>query len=248
MRENGHFYTQSGEPMHFVAKKDGSGNRPTTIADCRKNNWLPSPTTILKILAKPALVDWLIRNAVTAVVSDPDRPGEKLDDKITRVLDQEKQQDQESQAAMDLGASIHEAIELCISGQKWNESLSVYVNPVMRDLNVLGRVVASEKVLVNPIGYAGKTDCILENDDSVIVADFKTGKRIPDKPYEEHLLQCASYAGCLGNTGNKRIRGMLVYISTTTPGEIKVVECAEWEKDYRRFRLLLEFYKLTNNL
>lgn len=247
MRENGHYYTRAGEPAHFQPKKDGTGNTPTTIVHARKLQLFPSPTTILKLLAKPALVDWMIRTAVHAVVTAPDVPNEGLDAKITRVLDEERQQDQEGQIAMDLGSSIHEALENAVSGRAYPEALKGYVQPVLYQLGLIGRVVASEKVLVNEIGYAGKTDCILESDDAITVVDFKTGKRIPDRSYDEHLLQCASYAGALGNTGDKRIRGMLVYISTTEPGLVKAVEC-DWKPDFERFKLLLQFYKLTNRL
>lgn len=248
MKAGSHFYDKTGNPKHFVEKKDGSGNRPSTVADCRKNDWYPSPTTVLKLLAKPALMDWLVRNAVIAFASDPLREGESLDDKITRVLDTERQQDQESQIAMDLGAAIHEAIEKALGMQPWDNSLKAYVDPVMGQLAHLGKCVASEKVLVNEIGYAGKTDCILENPEEFWVADFKTTKRIPERPYDEQKLQLASYCAALGNTGEKRIRGVILYVSTTEPGLVKAVECPDWPADFRRFKLLLEFWKLTNGI
>lgn len=245
--ESGHYYSRDGKPAHWVEKKDGSGNRPTTIADARKQSLLPSPTTVLKLLAKPALIDWMIRTAVHAVVTAPDAPNEGLDAKITRVLDEERQQDQESQMAKDLGTSIHEAIEQAISGQPWNPALKVFVDPVMGQLAHIGRCVASEKVLVAQ-DHAGKVDCICESDYFITVVDFKSSKKLPDKgPYIEHRLQAASYAASIGFTGEKRVHALIIYISTTEPGRIKVCMVDDWERDYKMFRLILEFWYLSNN-
>src|SRR4026207_2033828 len=84
---NDHWYDPiAGEPRHFIQKKDGSGTRPSTIADARKNNWLPSVTTVLKVLAKPALTEWLCRNAATAALTTPRIDGEALDAFLERIM------------------------------------------------------------------------------------------------------------------------------------------------------------------
>lgn len=246
--DSGHYYTQTGEPMHFVPKKNGSGNRPTTIADAKKLGLLPSPTTVLKTLNKPALIDWLIRTAVTAVVTAPDVAGEGLDAKITRVLETEKQQDQESQIARDLGTRIHEAIEFALTGKEWDYSLSVQVLPVLDAVIKLGRVAATEKVVVGN-GCAGRLDCLTESDEWINVVDFKTAKRLPDKsPWPEHAMQVGFYGSALGNTGEKRVGCTIIYISTTEPGQIAVFTNTEWQRDYQKFELVLKYWYLSNNV
>jgi len=56
-----HFYTQTGEPRHFVEMKTRPGEvRPTRTTDAKKEGWVPSVTTILDVLGKPALIDWKI--------------------------------------------------------------------------------------------------------------------------------------------------------------------------------------------
>lgn len=232
MITNGHYYAVDGTPMHWVPKKDGSGNRPTTIADARKLNLLPSVTSILGVLAKPALQDWLIRNAVTAVVTAPDVPGESLDAKITRVLDTERQQDQESQIAMDRGTQIHDGLERLAKGEPVDPELLPWIEPAWNSLKSVGTVLASEKILVGE-GYAGKTDLILENDFWTTIIDFKSTKRLPDKgAYPEHSMQASAYCKALKQDHPKQIRAMIVYISTINCGEFTGWECEDWESAY----------------
>lgn len=241
-----HFYTKEGEARYSVPNKSKGGTRPTTTRDARGQGWLPSPTEVIKTLARPALTEWLIRNAILAFATAQDVEGESLDDRIKRVLDVENQQDQESRAAMDLGSQIHEAIELALAGNGYSPNLSNYVCAALYELIQFGLVIGSEKILVGD-GYAGKTDCICTNHQVVTVVDFKTAKNIPKKPYDEALIQIAAYCGALGNVGDNKIDGVLIYISTSNPGEIKVFKSENWPSDFKRFKFLLEFWKISNN-
>lgn len=243
-----HAYTKTGEACYFVENKSKGGLRPTTIRDVRALDLLPSPTEIIKQLAKPALLNWIVRQSVLAVVTSPDKELESLDDKITRILDEEKQQNDEVNAAMDLGTRIHEAIELTIGGKGGGDfNLYGYVVPVIEELQKIGQVIGSEQIVVGE-GYAGKLDCKCQDTGKIVVVDFKTTRNIPKQPYDEHLLQIAAYCGAIGATGDDRIEGAIIYISTSNPGELKVCSVADWTGDYRRFRLLLEFWKLTNSM
>ena len=61
-----HWYLRDGRPFHEIAKQDGSGNRPVTLADARKVFALPSVTNVLGVLAKPGLDAWKIEVARSA--------------------------------------------------------------------------------------------------------------------------------------------------------------------------------------
>src|SRR5512139_1672294 len=100
--DSSHWYTTDGDPMYEVIAKSTGLPRNTTLADARKLNLLPSVTTILKILHKQALVNWLIEQAVLAAMTTPRLPGEQDDAFIERVLHTERVQDQEAEAARDL--------------------------------------------------------------------------------------------------------------------------------------------------
>lgn len=252
--ESGHYYTPDGQAAHFVPRADGKGQRPTMVSDARKLSLLPSPTTILKVLNKPALIEWMVKTAVAAFATAPDVPGESLDDKITRVLETERQQDQESTIAKDRGTEIHEAIELALNDVEWNRELTPFVAPVIEEIMKIGRVVATEKILVG-VGCAGKTDCVVQMDvdtpyaGMMTVIDFKTCKKLPDKgPWPEHKMQASFYTHALGNVGNHRKQYAIIYISTQEPGKIACFVCDDWQEHYKRFRLIQDYWYLSNNV
>lgn len=247
--DKSHWYFQDGTPCFNVPNKSKGGERPATLRDAKSLNLLPSPTSITKILHREALVNWQIEQAVLATQTSPRRENEALDDFIERVLHIDREQDQERDAAALRGRAIHLALQQAIVGAWYDEQWVDYVKPAVELLlNPIGRPVATEKIIVNlNDGYAGMTDLILENDREVWVIDHKSCKRIPDKPYNENRLQLAAYAGGLGNTGEKVIRCANLYISTTEPGKLYFSEVEDWRNDFSRFKLLVQYWRLTNN-
>lgn len=230
--------------MHWVERADGKGNRPTTLRDARKLGLLPSVTTILKILHKQALVDWLINQSVMTVLTAPRKAGEDIDAFVHRVLVSEAQQDAESQKARDLGTDIHAALEAALQGKPVDdERLRGYIEGPLAKLREVGSVVATEKILVGD-GYAGKTDAILGASGLEILVDFKTAKKLPEKgSWPEHRLQLAAYAKAWakdhGGAGTANL-----YISTTEPGKFVYYENLDWEGDYERgFRPFVQHWQ-----
>lgn len=246
MNESSHWYTKEGLPCYEVKRAKGDGMRPTTLADARKLNLLPSVTTITRVLNAPALVEWKIRNAIEAALTTPRMDGESIDDFASRVLavDTESIAD----AAKQLGTDVHTAIELALAGEPYQADLERFVAPACVEVRRLGYIAATERILVGE-SYAGKTDCITENDGEITVWDFKTtkAKKLPKESYPEHRLQLAAYAGALGNTGNKRVTTFNIYISTINPGQISVCENADWQSDFAMFKRTLELWQWMND-
>jgi hypothetical protein len=251
MKSDSHFYLPDGKggatAFYETPYKDPSkGMRKTTLADAKKNNALPSVTTITKVLAAPALTEWLRQTAAIAAVTTPRNPGEDLDSFVTRAL----AVDAESigNAAKQLGSDIHNAIEITLLGQQCHDELRHFVHPAVETVANFGKLVAAEKILVGD-GYAGKTDCITEADHFFTVWDFKTtgAKELPGKSYPEHRLQLSAYANALGNTGLKRIITRNIYISTTRPGEISVCENPDWQTDFEIFEMVQKIWQWQNN-
>jgi ATP-dependent exoDNAse (exonuclease V) beta subunit len=242
-----HYYQPDGTPVFTVPNKSKGGERPTTLADAKKLGLLPSPTTILKTLAKPALEAWKIEQAVLACLTSPKLEDESLDAFVDRILSTDREQDQERDAAARKGRSIHHALQVLLRDgvnlTDWQE----YTLPVCAQLRVLGRPIATEKTIVTEL-YVGTTDLLLENDSEIWVIDFKCTRNIPNAPYREHRLQLAAYAGGLGNTGQKRVRCANVYIGTLNPGEVKVCDLGDWSNDLRCFNLLVDFWYLSNEI
>lgn len=239
--ENSHWYSPDGTPSHFQQKKDGTGTTPTTLAHARKLGLYPSVTTVLKAVAKPALTQWLINTAVQAALTTPRRDGEELDAFVARIMSEDAQD--ESKKAMDLGSEIHQAIEEHCAGRLFAPQFKPFVNAAMAQVATLGRVVSSEKVLVHPSGFAGRTDCITEGD-SITVLDFKTSKKLPTRAaWPEALLQTAAYASAIGNTSSKRVQTAVLYIDTVNPGETALFTTQNWEPHWRVFQHVFEVWK-----
>jgi hypothetical protein len=240
--QGSHWYYADGRPCYEVPKADGSGMTPTTLRHARKMDLLPSVTTVLKILEKPALTAWKIEQAVLAVMTTPRLPGEETDDFIERVLKTDKEQDKERDAAAQLGTDIHAAIEDALNGETVREDLNVYVKPVLMALTDFGVKEETEMVVVGK-GYAGRTDALFRSGLTRTLVDFKTTKKIPKESYIEHRLQLAAYAFC----AQAVVSTVNVYISTTEPGKIAVCVNEDTHADFKAFKHLLAVWQHIND-
>lgn len=239
--QGSHWYYPDGRPCYEVPKADGKGTTPTTLRHARKMGLLPSVTTILRILDKPALTAWKIEQAVLAVMTTPRLAGEPDDKFIERVLKTDKEQDKERDAAAQLGTDVHAAIEDALTGHTIRQDLAVYVNPVLDALKQFGDVQETEKVIVGS-GYAGKTDAVFKGSELTVV-DFKTTKTLPKESYLEHRLQLAAYAKTFPGAS----RTANVYISTREPGQIAVTVNDGIDADYDAFRHLQAVWNFVND-
>lgn len=249
-----HYYTLSGEPCHTVPKKDGTGDRPTNLADARKMNLVPSVTTILKLLHKEALVNWRIEQACLALMTAPRREGEEVDAFIRRVIHEEKQQDQEAQIARDKGIEIHDAIEAYFSGLQVAPEMDPWVRPVLDTLMEFGQKASSEIILVGD-DYAGQADLLQDCNDFYRLWDFKGTKSLPDPAkgaWLEHQLQLSAYGMAFKNKLKRagQVKPILVgniYISSVTAGQYVICEHENWEETYNEgFAPLVRHWQFVN--
>src|SRR5260221_9315801 len=156
-----HWYLRDGTPFHEIAKKDGLGNRPVTLADARKVRALPSVTNVLNVLAKPGLDAWKIEQGIMAALTLPRGNEEPLDCFAHRVV---ADMGEQVEKAADFGTAIHNACEVYALNKqlpddaKLLEHLRSWVE--WFDANV-ERVASIEQVFVHPDhGYAGRVDMI----------------------------------------------------------------------------------------
>jgi hypothetical protein len=232
-----HWYALDGSPVHSVPTRNGE--RPTWITDAIRMKLLPSVTNILGVIAKPQLDTWKQKQVAIACIKNPRAEGESDDYYIRRVLEVAKQPTEE---AADLGSRIHEALELGTADQPFDETLKVYVEPVIVWLKETGvRIVEREVVLVNPEeGYAGRCDALFRYGKAGRgVIDFKTRKTEPGKavtPYDGQGAQLAAYAACyFGAEALPKCLLANVYISTTEPGRMHVCKHADPVGEYEFF-------------
>lgn len=229
--DSSHWYYTDGKPCYELPKKDGSGMKVPTLADARKLNLVPGVSTILKVLAKPELVNWLIEQAVLAVLTSPRLEGEADDAFTTRVLKTEKQQGQEASKARDKGTEIHDALEGLFTGRIANVAdlgeLAPWVQPAYEWMKVNAGVPIAFEQILSGEGYAGRTDLITAPAGWNKLWDYKTSKKLPDPKkggWDEHKLQLAAYGKALSRTHGENYCAANLYISTTEVGKFVVCE------------------------
>ena len=227
-----HWYLRDGRPFHEIAKKDGSGNRPVTLADARKVLAFPSVTNVLGVLAKPTLEAWKIEQGILSALTLPRQPDEDLGAFAKRVVSDMGEQ---VEKAADFGSAIHAACEAYALNKQLPEDVKMlaFMDDWVRwfDTNV-ERVAAIEQVFVNhEHGYAGRVDMVaLLRNIGWTVVDFKTQKvkrsaKGEPKPafYETWPLQLAGYRQAILASGAKNVTGMVsVVIDSAQPGPVHV--------------------------
>jgi hypothetical protein len=86
MKEGGHWYDFAGEARHTILSAKGEP-RATTLRDARKFNWLPSVTTVMKVLAAPELDRWKQQQVLMASLTLPRNPSENDEVYCARIME-----------------------------------------------------------------------------------------------------------------------------------------------------------------
>jgi hypothetical protein len=241
-KESTHWYAKDGTPAYEVPAKDGS-MRATTLRDARKLSLVPSVTQVLSVVAKPGLEAWKMQNTILAALTLPRFPGESDDAFAVRVVQDSKKQAQEAAA---LGSSIHASLEKWYSDEAIPSEHAEYVGAVHHAVkqHFGEREWVAEKSFAHSLGFGGKVDLHCEDG---IVLDFKTSAfddAEKKEGYDEHLMQGAAYGEGLHMIG-PRIAN--VYISTSVPGLVKIIEWSpeDRERGWYMFSCLLRYWKLS---
>ena len=248
--KSAHWYTREGEPMHRIVKADGSGDRATTINDAKRLKLLPSVTSIIGILAKPALETWKMNQVALATLRTPKSEPETAEYWCQRVRDAAFEQVED---AADTGTKVHAALEAAVAGEPYDVAAwGVYVQPV---LDLIARegltVTAREKRIVNTDhGFAGTTDLLFTHGGGLPgILDYKTKKTKPGEKvtaYDEHRLQLAAYAATeYGDAYIGRVRAINVFVSTTEPGRVEFVTHGDLTRDWQAFKLLASLWRYS---
>lgn len=234
-----HWYSRDGLPVYTVPTEEGK-HRPTTLRDARKMSLVPSVTTIMKLINKPALTQWMQTQVLLSALTLPKRPDESESQYIDRILEDSKAQ---GRAAADKGTAIHAAIESFYTGAV-HES---YATHVMSATSLIAAYFGeqgwvAERSFAHELGFGGKVDLfapgfVLD----VKTQDFSDPKSV--KVYDEHVIQLAAYRVGLGMPA---ARCANVYVSRT---HSDLVVIHEWQPDsiergWKMFCSLLNFWQL----
>lgn len=215
--ESGHWYDRTGKPAYEQRTGKG-GLRPTDLRDAKKLGLCPSVTTVLSVLAKPALEQWKVKQGILAALTLSRRAGESDDEFLARVLTDSKQQAINAAAE---GNRIHDAIESSFKGLPVEPAYEAHVAAVRAKLAELFPGVTDwvvEKSFASKLGYGGKVDIHspstgLTGDHKGKDGDFSDGKKLA---YDQHF-QLAPYHRGLQL---KAAPCFNLFVSRTHPGKV----------------------------
>lgn len=252
-----HWYTRTGESAY------STNGRDTTLRDARKLGLVPSVTTVLSVMHKGALVDWLVKQGIMAALTGTRTENETDDAYIARILRESKQQ---AIDAADEGTRIHDACEHYVKTGVCPDAYRLHAEAAVAELHRLFPGVndwVAEQSFGHPLGYGGKVD--LHSPSTGIVCDYKTkdgdfsdGKRLA---YDQHY-QLAAYQVGLGLCSMSRTHdnftiprlasGMQmftlcanIFVSRTHPGKVAshVWSADEIAQGWRVFECALNLWR-----
>jgi len=119
--ESGHWYTQEGDPMYTIIGANGK-ERNTTLRDAKKDNLVPSVTTVLGMIAKPSLENWKINQALNSALTLEKEPSESIGEFAYRCKQDSKRIGQE---AAKKGTKIHAMIERGFLGEGTSKTYEI---------------------------------------------------------------------------------------------------------------------------
>lgn len=210
-----HWYRPDGSPFYSVLSKDGT-ERGVTLRDARQINAVPSVTTVLQVLAKPALETWKVRQGILAALTLSRLPGEADETFIDRLMIDSKEQ---AKQAAEEGSRIHDALEHALKGMAYPKTYSEHVTATLAEIRRLFPGVSdwvAEKSFAHHWGFGGKVD--LHSPSTGIVIDYKgkdgdfsDGKKLA---YDQHY-QLAAYNRGLNLPPTQCAN---IFVSRTHPG------------------------------
>ena len=156
---------------------------------------LPSVTSVLKMLAKPALTTWLQKQVATAAVETQDWRAQDPETAIEMIMAASRST---GRRAMMKGTDVHKAIEDGRALKDVPEEQRPYLKAAEAAIADIGLVFSHQEVTLANLdqGYAGTADGLLFHEDmeSLAIMDWKTTSSTAG--WREHQLQLAAYAAC----------------------------------------------------
>ena len=261
-----HFYadTPKGvEPRHKVlnakASKEAGKDvyRDSRMSDAKKalkdkgEVWFPSVTTVMDILAKPALVNWKVDQHLKAArtINPIDRlPPRTEEDYIREVKRLTKI---EMDKAPDAGTDFHQRMEDYIKHgmvpDEWVGLCANVAKVIERETGATMSEWTAEHNFVSPLGYGGQIDLLVPNwtidfKTKQLTSKFKPGKMC----YEDHSRQLSAYREGVSKPKNK-VANVFVCLED---GQIDFHEHKEedLQKGWSIFQHALAIWKLQAGL
>jgi hypothetical protein len=187
IQSGSHFYDQEGNPRYEI-----------DLRGAKKNDDLPSVTTVMKIVYKAGLEKWIQEQMILAALTTKRNKDENDQDFVKRITESGRE---ESSSAADFGGNIHEGIDKKITETPINyDKMSAHEVVVLKNFeqsiikpNLKKDTMIIEKEYINlEYGYGCRVDAHGEYKNVYSVIDWKTQgikwkaykRSKPDDPYQ----------------------------------------------------------------
>ena len=239
-----HWYTGEGVPRH--TRDNG---KPTTLKDARVEGLFPSVTSVLNVLAKPALESWKIEQGILSALR-LDREDEETTESFAKRIVEDMKVSTSSAAIF--GTKVHNVLEQYnLDRTEPKEDNEVYAwfkeyQPWF-DKNIT-KVHQAETVLVNhQHGYAGTVDLVADHNLwGKCVIDFKTqGVKKRARFYDTWVYQLAAYQQCI--EGETKCISLVIDSKSPSKPVEKLWGTEAVEEGWSIFELANQLYQKTKN-
>lgn len=209
-------------------------------------------TTVLKVINKPALIQWSANMAVDYILNHPSTIHKPECDYLVKevVLKEAKTAHRKKkEKAGDWGTSVHKAIEEWIKEdgkipELDEKGMEVFKNFTHWALENKVEFLESEKHVYSEKDWIGGiVDLVIKMDGKKYIADIKTSSGI----YDEAFFQMGAYNLCLEEMGeHKDIEGYLV-INLKKDGKMDIKLVTDMLQNKEAFRAALVLHKIINS-
>jgi CRISPR/Cas system-associated exonuclease Cas4 (RecB family) len=213
-------------------------------------------TTVLSVIAKPALIQWAANQAIEYVVANATTRG--VDTTIVRneVLDKAKTAHRiKKEKAGDWGTEVHAWIENFIMSRilqtdtpkpLTDELKAQACNHFVKwaDDNKVVFKESEKNVYSEKMWIGGIVDIVCEIDGKVWIADIKTGSGI----YPEHFWQMAAYDMCLEEMGLYPSMTGHIVLNCKKDGTFDEKRSVSNEENKKAFLAALTIYRVQEKI
>jgi hypothetical protein len=206
---------------------------------------IPNVSSIVKILDKPMLNKWAIRQAISYI-----RKNKK---KLTKdvFLQAENEAKRVKEKAGEKGTELHKIIEEWLNGGGMKKPRSKHLASGLQKFikwaeNKKMEVLHSEKkVYSKSRDYAGTCDIVAKIDGRLSLLDIKTGKNI----YQEAYAQVAAYGGAWNEEfPNNKIKDFYIIQISSKNGNFRAERVKNIKRHYKSFLAMKFLYEWQKDL
>jgi hypothetical protein len=209
---------------------------------------LTGTTTVLQVIAKPALIGWAANQAVEYVISHALTSGpETIIVKRTTLEEAKSAHRKKKEKAGDWGTILHKHIEnYCKEGTmpsldgEMKEAFG-HFREWIKDKKILQSEI---RVYSRDLWVGGTCDVVVEIDGKVWLMDVKTSSGI----YPEAFAQIASYDICLGEMGlYPEVEGYII-LNLKKDGKMEEKRSVSNADNRKFFKAALSIYRLQEKI